>query len=61
MTLEVDMKFIKWKSQTKFQLNISKHVGDKCGKLCIPSILSSKRDITPTITDANLRHANLYL
>ena len=33
MTLELDLKFMKWKPCTKFQLNISKHVGEKCGKL----------------------------
>ena len=27
---------------------MSKHVREKCGKLCISSILSSKRDIAPT-------------
>ena len=27
---------------------MSKHVGEKCGKLCISSILSPKRGITPT-------------
>ena len=30
------------KSYEKLQLNISKHVGEKCGKLCISSILSPK-------------------
>ena len=53
MTLELDLEFIKWKSYTNFQLNVSKHVGEKCGKLCISSILSSKRGITPTQIDAN--------
>ena len=38
-TLELDLRFIKRKSYTKFQLNISKHVGEKWGKLCIASIL----------------------
>ena len=38
---------------------MSKHVGEKCGKLCISSILSSKRGITPTKNDANERHSNL--
>ena len=31
---------------------MSKQVGEKCGKLCISSNLSSKRDITPTKIDA---------
>ena len=38
---------------------MSKHVREKCGKLCISSILSSKRGITPTKLDANWRHSNL--
>ena len=38
---------------------MSKHVREKCGKLCISSILSSKRGITPTKIDANWRHLNL--
>ena len=37
----------------QFQLNMSKHVREKCGKHCIFSILSPKRGITPTKTDAN--------
>ena len=32
---------------------MSKHVGEKCGKLRISSILSSKRGITPTNIDKN--------
>ena len=32
---------------------MSKHVGEKCGKLCISSILSPKRSITATKIDAN--------
>ena len=33
---------------------MSKHVGEKCGKLCISSILSPKRgNVTPTKIDAN--------
>ena len=27
---------------------MSKNAGEKCGELCISSILSLKRDITPT-------------
>ena len=38
---------------------MSKHVREKCGKLCISNILSSKRGITPTKFDANWRHSNL--
>ena len=38
---------------------MSKHVREKCGKLCIFSILSSKRGITPTNINANWRHSNL--
>ena len=33
MVLELDLTCIKIKWCTKFQLNISKHVGEKCGKL----------------------------
>ena len=50
---------IKIKSYTKFQLNMSKHVWEKCGKLCISSFLSSKRDITPTKIDTNQQHSIL--
>ena len=38
---------------------MSKHVGEKCGKLCISYILSSKRGITPSKIDAKLWHSNL--
>ena len=38
-------------SYTTFQLNISKHVCEKCGKLCISSILSCKRGITSANID----------
>ena len=48
MTLELDLLYSKTKSYAKFQLNMSKHVKEKCGKLCISSILSSKKGITPT-------------
>ena len=58
-TLELDLKYSKTKSYAKFQLNMSKHVREKWGKLCISSILSSKRGITPTKLDANLGHSNL--
>ena len=33
MTFKLDLTCIKIKLYTKFQLNISKHVGEKCGKL----------------------------
>ena len=49
----------KTKSYAKFQLNMSKHVREKCGKLWFSSILSSKRGITPTKINANWRHSNL--
>ena len=36
------------------------HIGEKCKKtVCISSILSSKRGITPTTIDRNLRQSNL--
>ena len=38
---------------------MSKHVREKCGKLCIFSFLSSKRGITPTKIDVNWWHSNL--
>ena len=38
---------------------MSKHVWEKCGKLCISSFLSSKRDITPTKIDTNQQHSIL--
>ena len=47
------------KSFANFQLNMSKHVGEKCGKLHIIYILSSQRGITPSKIDAKWRHSNL--
>ena len=46
-TLLLDLRYSKTKSYIKFQLNISKNGREKCRKLCISSILSSKRGITP--------------
>ena len=37
----------------KIQLNMSKHVEEKCRKLCITSMLASKRGITPTKINVN--------
>ena len=37
----------------KFQLNMSKHVREKCGILSVSSILSYKVGITPTESDGN--------
>ena len=34
-TFELDLKYSTTKSYAKFQLNMSKHVGENCGKLCI--------------------------
>ena len=59
MTLVVDLKFIKRKSSTKIKFNMSKHAGEKCGKLHISYILSFDRGITPTKIDANWRRSNL--
>ena len=53
MTLELDLLYSKTKSYVKFQLNMSKHVRGKCGKMCIFSILCSKTGITLTKIDAN--------
>ena len=58
-TLELDLQYSKTKSYAKFQLNMSKHVGEKCGKLLITYILSSKRGITPSKIGAKWRHSNL--
>ena len=38
---------------------MSKHVEEKCGKLCISNILSPKKGITPSKIDANWRQSNL--
>ena len=38
---------------------MSKHIGEKCGKLNITYILSSQRGITPSKIDAKWRHSNL--
>ena len=43
----------KTKSYVKLQLNMSKHIREKCRILSISSILSYKRGITPTNIDAN--------
>ena len=51
---------VKQSQNAKFQLNMSKRVREKCGKLCIFSVLSSKRGITPTKIDGNWRHSNLF-
>ena len=41
-------------SYMQFQLNVSKHVGENCGKLCISSISSSKRGIRSKLTTLDL-------
>ena len=50
-TLILDLKYTKTESYAKFQLNMSKHLGEKCGKLCISYILSLQRGITPSKID----------
>ena len=40
-------------------INKSKRERENCGKLCIFSILHSKRGMTPTKIDRNWRHLNL--
>ena len=45
-------KNIKTKSCVNFQLNMSEHLEEECGKLCISYILSSQRGITPSKIDA---------
>ena len=44
-TLKLVLKFLKRCHIIKFQLNMSKHVREKCGKMCISSIQSSKSGI----------------
>ena len=58
-TLKLDLFYIETKSYTNFQLNITKHVREKCGKLHISYILSSKLSITPSRIDAKWQHSNL--
>ena len=58
-TLELDLWYSKTKSYAKLQLDMSKHVREKCGKLHITYILSSKGGITPSKIDAKWRHLNL--
>ena len=53
-TLDLELQYCKTKSYAKCLLNMSKHVREKGWKLCISSILSSKRDITPTKIDDTL-------
>ena len=50
-TLKLALWYIKTKSYTKFELNMSKHVGEKCGKLHICKNLKLKRSITPAKSD----------
>ena len=57
--LELYLKFIKPKSYTKFHIKISKHAGEKCRKLFIFNILSSKRGVTHTKIDGKRWHSNL--
>ena len=42
-TLKLDLKYSKTKSYAKFQLNMSKHVREKCRKLYISSFYVPKR------------------
>ena len=42
-TVECDLQPIKTKAYGEFHFYMSNHVGEKCGKLCIFFILSSKR------------------
>ena len=52
-TLKLALWYIKTKSYIKFELNMSKHVGEKCGKLHICKSLKLKRSITPAKSDGN--------
>ena len=38
-----------------------KQVGERCGKPCISGILGSKRGITPSKINGNLRHSNMII
>ena len=58
--LQLDLKYSKIKSYVKFQLNMSKHVGEKCGILSISSILSYKSGINPTKIDDTRTWSNVY-
>ena len=49
----------KTQSYEKFQFIMSKHVGEKCGKLHTSYILNSNRGITPFETDARWKYSNL--
>ena len=60
-TLKLALWYIKTKSYTKFELNMSKHVGEKCRKLHICKSLKLKRSITPAKSDGNWWHSNLIL
>ena len=55
-TLELICSTLKQSHMKKMQLNMSKHVGEKCGNCAKPRIsyiLSSKIDITPSKINAN--------
>ena len=56
-TLEVDLYYSKTKSCAKFQLNMSKHVMEKCGKLYLQYSKFEKRHNSKI--GANWRHSNL--
>ena len=49
---------VKQSHMSQFQLDMSKHVADKCGKLHIIYILGSQRGITPSKVDAKWRQSN---
>ena len=56
---ELDLWLITTKPYTKFQLNTSKHVEKKCGKLVISMIPSLKRGITLSKLDEIRQNLNL--
>ena len=57
-TVKLDLYYSKTKSYAKFQLNMSKHVREKCGKLYF-QYSEFQRGITPTKIDTNWQHSNL--
>ena len=66
MTLKLDRMFMRRKWHTKFQLNMSKHVGEKCGNLWLTDIailkyfLSEDGRVKRKVTTQK-RHQNVRL
>ena len=56
MTLKFDLEYSIPKSYPKYQLNMSKHEGENCGKLYISRIQNSKKGHNSKKTDKNGQH-----